>query len=83
MQGLLHSMMCQGEFTSALMHVDGLLAKRYPSVYSVSRVTIIFISTVRRDWLPQFNSYRVEASWKLGQWNELEKYLKAVGSGIG
>lgn len=33
----------------------------------------------RSDWLPRFNSYRVEASWKLGQWKELEKYLKEVG----
>lgn len=24
------------------------------------------------------NSYRVEASWKLGQWKELENFLKFV-----
>lgn len=56
-EGLLRCMMLQGEFTSALMHVEGLQAKK-------------------PKWMHQLNSFRVESSWKLGQWEELETYLK-------
>ena len=73
-------MMCQGEFTSALMHVDGLLAKRYANIIVVcsSSCSSFYLYPSRPDWLSKINLHRVEASWKLGQWNELEKYLKAV-----
>lgn len=30
-------------------------------------------------WSSQLNVYRVEAAWKLGQWDKMETYLKAVG----
>ena len=37
----------------------------------------------RPDWLQRINAYRVEASWKLGQWTELETYLKSVNTMFG
>ena len=92
-------MMCQGEFTSTLMHVDGLQTKRYCCskgcrghvfccVNNVSvcgvyvcdlQIHCYIISAIfRPEWSQRLNYYRVEASWKLGQWDSLETYLKAV-----
>ncbi|XP_071509803.1 serine/threonine-protein kinase ATR-like [Diadema antillarum] len=34
----------------------------------------------RPDWTSQLNSYRVEASWKLAKWDDLEANLKPEGS---
>ncbi|BFY98653.1 hypothetical protein BsWGS_01693 [Bradybaena similaris] len=30
----------------------------------------------RQQWRPHINSYRIEAAWKLGSWDELDKALK-------
>ena len=42
-------------------------------------VRIIFC---RPQWVHRLNAFRVEAAWKLGQWGDLEQYLKAVSTGI-
>ncbi|XP_060098281.1 serine/threonine-protein kinase ATR [Heteronotia binoei] len=34
----------------------------------------------RPEWTPELNTYRVEAAWKLGQWDSLENYLAADGN---
>ncbi|XP_054839454.1 serine/threonine-protein kinase ATR [Eublepharis macularius] len=31
----------------------------------------------RAEWTPELNTYRVEAAWKLAQWDSLENYLAA------
>lgn len=31
----------------------------------------------RPEWTPELNTYRVEAAWKLAQWDSLENYLAA------
>ncbi|XP_013910306.1 PREDICTED: serine/threonine-protein kinase ATR [Thamnophis sirtalis] len=33
----------------------------------------------RPEWTPELNSYRVEAAWKLTQWDSLENYLASDG----
>lgn len=33
--------------------------------------------SVRLHWKSELNTYRVEASWKLGQWDLLEDYLSS------
>ncbi|XP_044288721.1 serine/threonine-protein kinase ATR isoform X2 [Varanus komodoensis] len=33
----------------------------------------------RPEWIPELNPYRVEAAWKLTQWDSLENYLAADG----
>ncbi|XP_062988227.1 serine/threonine-protein kinase ATR [Elgaria multicarinata webbii] len=33
----------------------------------------------RPEWTPELNTYRVEAAWKLTQWDSLENYLAADG----
>ncbi|XP_072852125.2 serine/threonine-protein kinase ATR [Pogona vitticeps] len=33
----------------------------------------------RPEWTPELNAYRVEAAWKLTQWDSLESYLAADG----
>lgn len=35
------------------------------------------IFSVRLHWKSELNTYRVEASWKLGQWDLLEDYLSS------
>ena len=43
--------------------------------------TMIFYgSCFRHEWTSALNEYRVEASWKLGKWENVESYLKNVGS---
>ena len=37
-----------------------------------------YCTLFRPKWMHQLNSFRVESSWKLGQWEELETYLKLV-----
>ncbi|KAL8187826.1 UNVERIFIED_CONTAM: hypothetical protein K2H54_056449, partial [Gekko kuhli] len=34
----------------------------------------------RPEWTPELNTYRVEAAWKLAQWDSLENYLAADGN---
>ncbi|KAJ7388531.1 hypothetical protein OS493_037048 [Desmophyllum pertusum] len=34
------------------------------------------VVTHRSEWEKSLNAYRVEASWRLGQWDSLESYLK-------
>ena len=31
----------------------------------------------------RLNAYRIEASWKLGQWSDLEQHLKLVSLHLG
>lgn len=33
--------------------------------------------SVRLHWKSELNTYRVEASWKLGQWDLLDDYLSS------
>lgn len=33
--------------------------------------------TCRHQWKSELNTYRVEAAWKLGQWDLLEDYLSS------
>lgn len=33
--------------------------------------------TCRHHWKSELNTYRVEAAWKLGQWDLLEDYLSS------
>lgn len=39
-----------------------------------------FALTLRPQWVQHLNAFRVEAAWKLGQWEGLEQCLKAVRS---
>ena len=74
-------MMCQGEFTSTLMHVDGLQTKRsflWWEEPPALQFCTFCLCLHRPEWSQKLNYYRVEASWKLGQWDGLETYLKAV-----
>lgn len=43
----------------------------------VYNVIVNFVN--RPEWGHVFNSYRVEAAWKLGDWGCLEQTLKEVG----
>ncbi|XP_015779599.1 PREDICTED: serine/threonine-protein kinase ATR-like, partial [Acropora digitifera] len=40
------------------------------------------VVTKRPEWEKSLNAYRVEASWRLGQWDSLENYLK-LERGVG
>jgi len=40
------------------------------------------VVTRRSEWEKSLNTYRVEASWRLGQWDSLESYLK-LERGVG
>lgn len=42
-------------------------------------VTVLLLYTCSSAWTSQLNMYRIEASWKLGQWDKMELYLKSVG----
>ena len=76
-------MMLQGEFTSALMHVEGLQAKKCGfALYIHTPNLFTYCTLFRPKWMHQLNSFRVESSWKLGQWEELETYLKLVSGCI-
>lgn len=35
------------------------------------------VNSFRSQWKSELNSYRVEAAWKLGQWDLLEDYLSS------
>lgn len=35
----------------------------------------LFFSFNRSEWISELNTYRVEAAWKLSQWDLLENYL--------
>ena len=58
-----------------------LVAKTTPSKqllvkHSFSEGNIFCFSFHNRyEWASALNEFRVEASWKLGQWDELESYL--------
>lgn len=36
---------------------------------------LICISPNRSEWTDELNTYRVEAAWKLSQWDLVENYL--------
>lgn len=80
-----------GQVSTALEHANGVLTKRFVSL-AKSRVislcctvllysNISFFDVPRPTWTSAINSFRVEACWRLGQWDELESYAKLV-SGI-
>ncbi|XP_064619014.1 serine/threonine-protein kinase ATR-like [Lineus longissimus] len=56
-QGLLKCLMDLGQTTTALYHVNGILAD-WP------------------EWSNQLNAFRIEAAWKLSNWDSLDGYLK-------
>ena len=37
---------------------------------------------IRPEWMSYLNSVRVEASWRLSQWSELEHYLSYVSNSL-
>ncbi len=37
----------------------------------------LHMCTFRPQWKSELNTYRVEAAWKLGQWDLLEDYLSS------
>ena len=39
---------------------------------------MVLLNLFRPEWSQRLNSFRVEASWKLGKWDDLETYLKEV-----
>ena len=53
-----------------------LVSRLYPVVMSCS--TILYFFFFRPAWTSSINSFRVEACWRLGQWDELESYAKLV-----
>lgn len=36
---------------------------------------VLLFSLNRSEWVSELNTYRVEAAWKLSQWDLLENYL--------
>ena len=81
-QGLLRCLMRQGKVTSAVMHVDGLKEKKCVNFTTLHRFRYELALTIRPQWVHRLNTFRVEALWKLGQWEDLEQCLKAVNSFI-
>ena len=59
--------------------IAGKKVRHVPYTLCMYHVRIIFC---RPQWVHRLNAFRVEAAWKLGQWGDLEQYLKAVSTGI-
>lgn len=47
------------------------------SVSVIVHYIYLYVSTFRQEWKSELNTYRVEAAWKLGQWDLLEDYLSS------